>query len=77
MLTKGFPNYSFYPIACRCPSTVLFGDCQAEPRSIAVILPAKRSKKAVAAPGGLAKHAAIISFVKEPVALFESLASGA
>jgi len=56
---------------------MLLGDCQAEPRGVDVILPAESSKQAVAAPGGLSKYAAVIGFSEQPVALFESVPSGA
>jgi hypothetical protein len=64
MLTKGFPNNSFDPIAYRCQPTMLLGDCQAEPRGVVVIVPAKSGKQTIAAPGGLSKHAAVIGLAK-------------
>ena len=43
---------------------MLLGDCQAEPRKVVVIVPAKSGKQAVAAPGSVSKDAAVVGLVK-------------
>jgi hypothetical protein len=67
VLSKRFPDNALDSVSAGCLPTILFRNCEAQPRDVCVIRPAKYGKPFVPAARRFFEHAAECSSIQEPV----------